>query len=206
MHTRTGLCFEAVPDSRRILTGDRELKMTRLYHAVALALIFAGIPATCVAGDQLDELQNEVNVLMQKVDQLNARLHALKEQRQTQQQSTPATEKPAAPQRARTAPTETEPVAPRTRPAVADTTAERAPKKGVKPTTMSLDQAWKSLSKGMSAAELQKLLGEPTYKLRMSPNMVWYYTYRNIGSGSIIMSPDGRVIDWQHPPGVGGWW
>jgi hypothetical protein len=170
-----------------------KLNTMRLFCVTALVLITGAltiIPPVHAAGSQLDKLQNEVNALKRKIDRLDARLRALEDQGQAQR-----------PMPAREISTTH-----RTGTAATETAAEAAPVNGPKPAALSLDKAWKSLSNGMSEAEVHKLLGEPTHRLYLAPNTVWYYTYRDKGNGSVTMSPDGRVIDWQHPPHIGGCW
>jgi len=154
------------------------------------------MPLAHAASDETTQLRNEINVLKQKLDRLDARLRTLESQKSAQHNAPTrpsSTNEPAAPAAAQSG-------AP-----AAETAAETAEQLHEPDPAAALDKAWKSLSRGMSQDEVHKLLGEPTRRLRLPPDTVWYYTYRGKGSGSVTISSDGRVIDWQHPPHIGGW-
>lgn len=173
----------------------------RLFHVAALAIIagsLAAIPPAQAAGDETTQLQNEVNALKQKLDRLDARLRAMESQKSAQHNAPAATKPPPQP----AAPAAAQSGAP-----AAETAAETAEtaRQIDRDPTAALNRAWKSLSRGMSQEEVHRLLGEPTRRLPFPPNTVWYYTYRGKGSGSVVISSDGRVVDWQHPPHIGGW-
>ncbi len=63
-----------------------------------------------------------------------------------------------------------------------------------------LRTAWEQLHRGLSKTELQQLLGEPASKLKLEQQMLWYYAYPAIGSGSIMFDYSGKVSAWQKPP------
>ncbi|MEJ2761811.1 MAG: outer membrane protein assembly factor BamE [Gammaproteobacteria bacterium] len=171
----------------------------RFSRATALALIagsLCAMPPAHAAGDEAAQLRNEVNALKQKLDRLETRLRAI-ESKKSAQHNAPAkpssTNQPAPPAAAQSG-------AP-----AAEASAETAEQPNEPDPAAALDKAWKSLSRGMSQDEVHKLLGEPTRRLQFPPDTIWYYTYRGKGSGSVTISSDGRVIDWQHPPHIGGW-
>ena len=63
-----------------------------------------------------------------------------------------------------------------------------------------LRTSWQQLHRGLSKAELQLLLGEPASRLKLEQQMLWYYSYPAIGSGSIMFDYSGKVSAWQEPP------
>ena len=174
-----------------------------LSRAIVFALIagsLCAMPPAHAAGDETTQLRNEVNALKQKLDRLEARLRAIESQKSAQHNAPvgqPSTSQPAAPAAAKSGAPAAE--------TTTETAAETAKQLNEPDPAAALDKAWKSLSRGMSQDEVHKLLGEPTRRLRFPPDTIWYYTYRGKGSGSITISSDGRVIDWQHPPHIGGW-
>lgn len=63
-----------------------------------------------------------------------------------------------------------------------------------------LRTAWEQLHRGLSKTELQQLLGEPASRLKLEQQMLWYYAYPAIGSGSVMFDFSGKVSAWQKPP------
>ena len=59
---------------------------------------------------------------------------------------------------------------------------------------------WEKLHRGLSTAELQQLLGEPASKFRFNREILWYYKYKGLGVGSVMLDSDGKVSEWQTPP------
>ena len=175
------------------------MKTKRISRTAALAIIagsVVAIPPAHAASDQLTQLEKKLDALTQRVDRMDARLRALENGKSAQHNTAAGTTPNSQP----AAPAATHSAVP-----AAETAAETAEQSHTSDSTAALDRAWKALSRGMPQEEVQKLLGEPTRKLHFPPNMVLYYTYRGKGSGSITISSDGRVIDWQHPPHIGGW-
>ena len=180
---------------------SEELNTRRLSRAAAFVLLIVSLcaaPLVHAAGDETTQLRNEINALKQKLNRLDARLRAVESQKSAQHKHTA----PAKPSNTRQPATS---AAAQSEAPEAGTTAETAEELNKPDPAAALDKAWKSLSKGMSQDEVHKLLGEPTHRLQLPPNVIWYYTYRGKGSGSVTMSSDGRVVDWQHPPHIGGW-
>ena len=64
---------------------------------------------------------------------------------------------------------------------------------------------WHQVRRGVSKADVEALLGQPSRRLAFDARTVWYYQYANIGNGSVVFADDGSVIDWQTPP-FGAWW
>lgn len=64
---------------------------------------------------------------------------------------------------------------------------------------------WHQVHRGVSKADVEALLGQPSRRLAFDARTVWYYQYVNVGNGSVVFADDGSVIDWQTPP-FGTWW
>ena len=62
-----------------------------------------------------------------------------------------------------------------------------------------LQHAWNQLKHGMTAAEVKTILGPPSGQFKTDNLTVWYYHYTGLGSGSVTITPDGRLSDWQKP-------
>lgn len=67
-------------------------------------------------------------------------------------------------------------------------------------------ERWSEVKRGMSKAEVETLIGQPSRTMDVSTRTVWYYQYSNMGSGSVVFADDGRVIDSQKPPFAAWWW
>ncbi len=59
---------------------------------------------------------------------------------------------------------------------------------------------WEKLHRGLSKAELRQLLGEPASKFKFNREILWYYKYKGLGVGSVMLDSDGKVSEWQTPP------
>jgi len=125
-------------------------------------------------------LQQEVRDLKDVVQRLGERVEGL--EKQLQPPSQPAPQAAAAP-----APPVPQPSAPVT---PGDSAREH----------------WRQVSHGMSAQEVETLLGHPQRTMKVNLRTVWYYTYPEVGSGSIVFASDGGVEDWQTPPFRTWWW
>lgn len=69
----------------------------------------------------------------------------------------------------------------------------------------SIRKHWREISRGMSAQDVETLIGRPQRTMNVNLRTVWYYTYPEVGSGSIVFAPEGGVDDWQAPP-FNTWW
>jgi hypothetical protein len=67
-----------------------------------------------------------------------------------------------------------------------------------------LRQRWRNVTYGMTFEQVDKLLGRPQRTIDESPKTVWYYSYPDIGSGSVVFVQESGVTDWQAPP-FGNW-
>lgn len=70
--------------------------------------------------------------------------------------------------------------------------------------TPGLKDRWQSVKRGMTTQEIETLLGRPTRTMKLTPKTIWYYSYTDIGNGSVVFTDD-SVIDWQSPP-LNTWW
>jgi hypothetical protein len=73
--------------------------------------------------------------------------------------------------------------------------------------TATLRERWRTITYGMTFQQVAALLGEPQGTIDESPKTVWYYSYPDLGNGSVVFVHDGGVSDWQAPPfGNWVWW
>jgi hypothetical protein len=70
--------------------------------------------------------------------------------------------------------------------------------------TPGLRDRWQRVKRGMTTQEVETLLGRPTRTMKLTPKTIWYYSYTDIGNGSVVFTDD-SVIDWQSPP-LNAWW
>jgi outer membrane murein-binding lipoprotein Lpp len=145
--------------------------------AVAMMLLVLEAGAGCAARSETGASQQEVEDLKHNIARLNARVEQLEEQGSAPAASSPPTVAVAPPAAAAPVPEE--------RPAA-------------------LRQQWRNVTYGMTFEEVDKLLGDPQRTIHESPKTVWYYSYPDIGSGSVVFTQDSGVTDWQAPP-FGNW-
>jgi len=70
-----------------------------------------------------------------------------------------------------------------------------------------LRERWRTIGYGMTFDQVAALLGRPQRSIDESPKTVWYYSYPDIGSGSVVFIQESGVTDWQAPPfGNWMWW
>ncbi|MBE0617432.1 MAG: outer membrane protein assembly factor BamE [Proteobacteria bacterium] len=65
-------------------------------------------------------------------------------------------------------------------------------------------RAWREVHRGMTKQEVNKLLGFPMGTMDQGNQTVWYYEYPEVGSETVVLSPEGKVTGWQKPP-LGPW-
>lgn len=175
------------------------LKYPWLGGAVAALLLSVSVPpaAQAESGD-VAALRKEVARLEQIVQRLDARV----EQIEKRLPASPETGlRDAAP------PAETEP-------RVSAGGVPRATAGAVPPAVApeqtsaksSVQKRWHRISHGMTAQAVEALLGRPQRTLAVNTKTVWYYSYPDIGSGSVVLTQDGLVDDWQSPPFHTWWW
>jgi hypothetical protein len=70
--------------------------------------------------------------------------------------------------------------------------------------TPGLRDRWQHVERGMTTQEIEALLGRPTRTMKLTPKTIWYYSYTDIGNGSVVFTDD-SVSDWQSPP-LNTWW
>ena len=164
----------------RMLRRRDALVRTRTAVAAVFVCVLGVALATPAQAQQggADSLQQQVQTLTQRVDKLEAEVRAL--------QHVQATHSPMAGQ----APMAEQP-AMAGRPAVTVNQSFGA--------EADLRHAWHQLKRGMAAADVKKLLGPPSGQFRTGNITVWYYHYTGVGSGSVTISEDGKLDDWQQP-------
>ncbi len=153
----------------------RRLVRVRLLAAPAMLpvlLLMAG--AGCAAHSDTAALQQEIGNLKGTIEHLNARIEHL----EGQSSSPPGSASQAAvasPPQAAAAPVGEE------RPSV-------------------LRERWRKIAYGMTFEQVDAILGRPQGRIDESPKTIWYYSYPDVGSGSIIFVQESGVTDWQAPP------
>lgn len=145
---------------------------------IVLRLLCLGAPAAHAQTAETDALRQQVEALKGTIDRLNGRVESLEHQR---------ADHPEANARAAVGAPTPAPEAPTAAPAA-------------KP-----QERWHGLANGMTVQQVEMLLGRPNHTLDLNPKKVWYYTYPDIGSGSVVFADDGTVTDWQAPP-FNTWW
>lgn len=135
--------------------------------------------------------QQEIAGLKRTIGEMNARLEHL------EGQGTAATSAPngppALPTQVAAVPTATpvQAVAVAPTPAAADSPAV-------------LRQRWRTITYGMTFEQVAALLGPPQGSIEEDPKTIWYYSYPEVGSGSIVFVQEHGITDWQTPP-FGNW-
>jgi len=142
--------------------------------ALLVLLWFALTAPARAESKDVQALHQEIQELRGAVEGLDARVRALERQRPE-------------PAESRSGETATEP--PPGAPAVA---------------TPGLKDRWQSVKRGMTTQEVETLLGRPTRTMKLTPKTIWYYSYADIGNGSVVFTDD-CVSDWQSPP-LNTWW
>jgi hypothetical protein len=161
--------------------ADVLMMRTRLGFGVLLIVV----PLLCLAAGaaraqtgEAEALRQEVEDLKRTIDHLNGRVEGLEHQ---------LADRPEANARAAAG-------APTPSPEARAAAPEAKPQ-----------ERWHGLANGMTVQQVEMLLGRPDRTFDLSPKKVWYYTYADIGSGSVVFADDGTVTDWQPPP-FNTWW
>ncbi len=156
-------------------------------NGVAVAAVFvlstvlpllAAMPAHA-AGEDVAALRQQVQVLTHRVEQLERKVAEL--------EKVPPSKLPADNPNVRSESN-----------AQAPTKSTAAAYRGVSKDT--LRKAWRAVDRNLTATEVKNILGQPSRQFQLNGNTILYYHYANIGSGSVTVSPNGQVIDWQRPP------
>jgi len=152
-----------------------------------LLLLEGGFGCTTHSASSASQ-QQEMADLKRTVERINARLDRLEEQGPAAP-SVPSSQPAAAPPPAAAAPP----------PAAAAPPGPDSP--------AALRERWRTIEYGMTFDQVAELLGRPQRSIDESPKTVWYYSYPDIGSGSVVFIQDSGVTDWQAPPfGNWLWW
>jgi len=142
--------------------------------ALLVLLCLAGAAPAGAESKDVNALRQEIKELRGAVERLDGRVRVLEQQRPEPAQS-------------RSSETATEP-------------APAAPASA----TPGLRDRWQRVKRGMTTQEIEALLGRPTRTMKLTPKTIWYYSYTDIGNGSVVFTDD-SVIDWQSPP-LNTWW
>ncbi|MBI1817612.1 MAG: hypothetical protein HYR72_21760 [Deltaproteobacteria bacterium] len=148
---------------------------------VVTAGLIGGTPGRAESND-IDDLRQEVTALKQTLQVLDTRVEGLERQVSSRPESTA----PAAA------------VLENAAPAARSATTPSIPRANAR-------EGWHNITRGMSLQQVEALIGRPERTMNVSANTVWYYSYPDVGSGSVVFAADGSVIDWQHPP-FNTWW
>lgn len=149
--------------------------------ALWIALLAVGTPlAASAETGEVAALRQEVTELKQVVERLDGRVERLERQLSSSpsKSSFEGSQSPAAP--------------------VPPSPAPAAPAESVR-------DHWRRIDHGMTTQEVEALLGPPQRTMTVNTRTVWYYTYPEVGSGSVVFAPDDGVADWQVPP-FNTWW
>ena len=153
---------------------------TTWLHAVCITLwvSLAFAPTAHAEGNDVDSLRQELGELKRAVEHLDSKLQRLEEQQSPSPLATsPADAGAATPAR--------EPPAP--------------------VGAAGVQQRWREIKYGMTTDQITVLLGSPQRTMDLNPKTVWYYSYPEIGNGSVVFTTEGGVVDWQLPP-FNVWW
>jgi hypothetical protein len=156
----------------------KSLNRRRATAFVALSLCGLVPAAVHAENHETTTLRQEVTDLKQIIQHLNERVEGLEKQLAPQPES--------APQAAAA------PVTPAAQPPTA-TPGE------------SIRERWRQIDRGMTVQNVEALIGPPQRTMTVNFKTVWFYTYPEVGSGSIVFAQDGGVDDWQTPP-FNTWW
>lgn len=168
---------------------------SRCRQAATVSALLLGLSAAATAHAESSEvaaLRQEVKTLTNVVLRLDERVGQLERQLATGAEARP----PAA------APQEAPP------PARMTAVPSEAPTPQPAPPTVARDpvrEHWHNISRGMTRQAVETLLGRPQRTMTVNTQTVWYYTYPEVGSGSVVFAEDETVVDWQAPPFM-TWW
>lgn len=149
-----------------------------LVHSPRVAMALPLLPLAAALGCAA---HSETNALRQEIDRLNARIEHLEGQGATPPASSSQTAAASPPA-----------------PAAAPPVAERPG---------ALRERWQNITYGMTFEQVSALLGRPQRTIDESPKTVWFYSYPDVGNGSVVFVHESGVTDWQAPPfGNWVWW
>lgn len=172
--------------------GQGRLLPLRRLLCVALLTPLVYAPAARAQGDDVDSLRQELGDLKRAVERLDAHVQRLEQQPSPAPTVTAPAGQPPVP-----SPVVTPPQTPIAAPPARETPPPSA-EAGVR-------QRWREVDYGMTTEQITALLGPPQRTMDLNPKTVWYYTYPEIGNGSVVFTADSGVIDWQPPP-FNLWW
>jgi septal ring factor EnvC (AmiA/AmiB activator) len=65
--------------------------------------------------------------------------------------------------------------------------------------TNQIKENWTALKRDLSENEVLALLGKPSQRVKLGMQVMWYYQYLGVGSGSVIFTHNKKLISWQKP-------
>jgi Tfp pilus assembly protein FimV len=170
-------------------------RLLRRLVATFTALLLVVSAATTAQAEprEVAALRQQVTELKQVVQRLDERVGQLEGQLS-----------PASASSARTAPSVDAP----TPPSVSAAAQPEVPTPQPPQPTVQRDPVrdhWHQISRGMTTQVVEGLLGRPHRTMTVNTQTVWYYSYPDVGGGSVVFAQDGSVVDWQTPP-FNTWW
>jgi len=165
--------------SSSLTIGRGSLNVRGWTAFVGLSLCVLAPLAARAEDSETTTLREEVTDLKQIIQHLNERVEGLEKQLVPQPESAPqAAAAPATP--------------------AAQPPAPAAPGQSIR-------EHWRQIDHGMTVENVEALIGRPQRTMTVNLKTIWYYTYPEVGSGSIVFAQDGAVDDWQTPP-FNTWW
>lgn len=188
----------------RILSRVRAAWM-RTTLALPLALVLAHLPAGSAAESDIASLNREIAVLKETVQKLQARLDQLEFCPGLAEQPASAVARAGRSTIAATC-ARSDADAPVVAAVPAASMAAR--QLGDDPIARSprarLRASWSKIDSGSTTLDVSTLLGEPTSRLKLDGRDVWYYSYPELGKGSVFFTDDGHVSGYHSPFAWGG--
>ena len=60
-------------------------------------------------------------------------------------------------------------------------------------------ESWGGIRQGLSADEVERMLGVPDRKQQIGAQTIWYYDYKILGSGTVALDAGGQVSGFVKP-------
>ncbi|MBI3785916.1 MAG: hypothetical protein HY270_21190 [Deltaproteobacteria bacterium] len=156
--------------------------------------MIASVPAVAQHDDAT--LHDQVDTLEKVIRKLNSRIEELENR-------LPPTASPITPSTPAT-PSATPAVVavPPSTPATSGSSAGDRPQDGkMEPERRELEakQRWSDIRQGLSAEDVEHLLGAPDRKLQAGNQTIWHYDYKLLGQGTVAIDASGHVSGFVKP-------